>query len=199
MRALVLAMVTVLTAFGAKAADEPVFADTKQPTLTPQSVTRSIFSEFRVGGFAHNVDGSFEPVGLDLNAEVLFAKPFTSTDPWIDALLPRPHVGGTLSFTGQTSMAYAGLTWQFNLTESLFAEGTFGAALNNGLAGPSINVPPNRLPIGCNLLYRESASLGYNISPNWSVMGTVEHSSNAGGCISNQGITNAGLRFGYKF
>ncbi len=30
-------------------------------------------------------------------------------------------------------------------------------------------------------------------------MGTWEHTSNAGMCVANTGLTNAGVRFGYKF
>jgi hypothetical protein len=48
-------------------------------------------------------------------------------------------------------------------------------------------------------MFRESASLGYRITSNVSVMGTVEHISNAGLCDQNRGLTNVGLRLGYRF
>ena len=32
-----------------------------------------------------------------------------------------------------------------------------------------------------------------------SLMATIEHSSNAGLCSENRGLTNAGLRLGYRF
>jgi lipid A 3-O-deacylase len=47
--------------------------------------------------------------------------------------------------------------------------------------------------------FRESASLGLALSPDWRLMGTVDHMSNAGLCGNNRGLTNAGVRLGIKF
>ena len=58
---------------------------------------------------------------------------------------------------------------------------------------------PGRNAMGCNWSFRESGSLGYRLTPAWSVMGTVEHMSNAGFCDENRGLTNAGVRVGYTF
>ena len=46
---------------------------------------------------------------------------------------------------------------------------------------------------------RGAASLGYRLTPTWSVMATVEHYSNAGLCAHNRGLTSFGLRMGYTF
>ena len=40
---------------------------------------------------------------------------------------------------------------------------------------------------------------GYRLTPNWNVLATVEHMSNAGFCDENRGLTNAGARIGYAF
>jgi lipid A 3-O-deacylase len=162
------------------------------PTRTPSPI-----SEFRIGGFSHAIDGKPEEGSLDLNAEILFSKPLTSEDPWINALMPRPHIGGNLNLGGDTSTAYAGLTWTFNVTPQFFLEGSLGASINNGVTGA--NVPSGRNAVGCSFMFRQSGSIGYNITENLSVMGTVEHNSNADLCAQNDGITSAGVRFGYKF
>jgi hypothetical protein len=112
-------------------------------------------------------------------------------------LVPRPHVGASVNFSGKTSNLYAGVTWQFELTERFFVEASFGGAINNGEAG--IVVPADRVAMGCNWSFREAASLGYRLTGNWTVTATVEHFSNAGLCNQNRGLTNAGLRLGYRF
>jgi hypothetical protein len=53
--------------------------------------------------------------------------------------------------------------------------------------------------MGCAVTFRESATAGFRITQNWSIMATVEHMSNAGLCVENRGLTNAGLRLGYTF
>jgi lipid A 3-O-deacylase len=201
MRLRLIAFLLAAAALPARAEEPPVFVDGGKSTLTPETAIPSIFSEFRLGGFAHNIDGKLENGTIDLNAEVLFVKPLTSADPWIDALLPRPHLGATINLEGKTSAAYAGLTWTFNLTEKLFVEGSLGGSINNGLTGPgrAQHVLEDRARVGCSLLFRESASIGYNITESMSVMGTFEHHSNANLCDANGGLTNIGLRFGYKF
>jgi hypothetical protein len=148
-------------------------------------------NEFRVGGFVHDPLSPERAGGVDLNAEILFAKPWGSAAEW---WLPRPHLGTTLNFEGRTSTVYAGGSWQFDLTSTLFAEASFGASLNNGDAQ---NTETNAL--GCPVLFRSSASLGYKLSAHWQVMASVEHNSNAGLCEHNRGLTNGGLRLGYRF
>jgi hypothetical protein len=111
--------------------------------------------------------------------------------------VPRIHLGTTINTAGDTSHVYAGFTWTYDFTDKLFAEASFGLGFHNGKT--SDFVPRNRLALGCSPLFRESASLGYRISQNWSVMATVEHLSNAGLCNDNQGMTNYGVRVGYVF
>jgi lipid A 3-O-deacylase len=153
-------------------------------------------SEVRLGALAHD-PMSPERGSADLSGEVLFAKPFTSPDPLWNALLPRPDVGFTASFAGKTSAAYAGVAWDYNVTDRVFAEAGFGGSVNDGKTGN--NIPDGHSAIGCNELFRESGSLGYRLTQNWSVMATVEHMSNAGLCDRNRGLTNEGLRVGYSF
>ena len=153
-------------------------------------------SEFRLGVFAHD-PVSPESGSADVNGEVLFAKPFAAGGWLSDLLIPRLHIGGTANFAGKTSHAYAGLTWTYDFTQQLFVEGSLGGGVNSGKAG--LFPVPGHNAMGCNWNFRESASAGYRFAQQWSLMGTVEHMSNAGLCTRNRGLTNYGLRLGYSF
>jgi hypothetical protein len=163
--------------------------------------------ELRGGLYYHSVDhagpgsnplfGVIDATrGVDVNAEVLFS-PFDLGDFNFLGKF-RPHVGATISTNGLESMIYAGLSWTFHPFDGpVFIEGTFGGSINNGLATGA--VPPAR-NLGCATLFRESASLGVDINEHADLMLTVEHASHAGLCgPQNEGLTNIGLRFGYRF
>jgi lipid A 3-O-deacylase len=168
--------------------------DWKKPAAKP-----SLLSEFRFGFSAQ------DPWGTDgrgnsanLTGEILFAKPFTASDLFTSYFIPRPHVGGSLNLDGQTSFAYAGLSWTVDITPALFVEGSIGGAFHNDdkRATP---LSPNRESLGCSPLFRESGSVGVRLSANWSVMATLEHLTNGGACSENRGLTNVGARVGYTF
>ncbi len=134
----------------------------------------------------------------NLTGEILLAKPFTASDLFTSYFIPRPHFGGSLNFDDRTSFAYTGLTWTFDVTPSLFVEGSIGGAFHNGRN--ELDDPfSDRQALGCSPLFRESGSVGVRLSANWSVMATVEHLSNAGSCSDNRGLTNVGARVGYSF
>jgi lipid A 3-O-deacylase len=168
----------------------------QEPLAPTTAQNQNFVSEVRLGGFVHD-PVSPERGSVDVNGEVLFAKPATSPDPVWNALIPRPHVGATVNFAGKTSQAYAGATWTYDVTNRIFVEGTFGGEVNDGHTGNVVPAGFNK--VGCNVLFRESASLGYRFTEHWSLMGTIEHSSNAGLCGQNRGLTNAGARIGYSF
>lgn len=161
--------------------------------------------EVRGGLFFHSVDhappGSFlgfiDTTRLqDVNVELLFT-PFDLGDwNWLGAI--RPHVGGTFNFGGLESQVYGGLSWTHHFGGGpVFIEASFGGAVHNGaLTGATL--PARNL--GCQALFRESGSIGVDISEQASIMLTVEHSSHAGLCgAENKGITNLGVRAGWKF
>lgn len=172
-------------------AADPVASDVR-PLLQNQS----LISELRVGAFAHD-PWSPESGSVNINAEVLFSKPYLPVNPVWRVLVPRPHLGATVNTVGKTSNAYAGLTWSLDVTDKLFVEASFGGAVNTGKTG--FVVPADRVAMGCNWSFRESASVGYRLAQNWSVMATVEHFSNAGLCKQNRGLTNVGARIAYTF
>jgi lipid A 3-O-deacylase len=162
-------------------------------------------SEVRGGIMAHSVDqpGPNDTFGFldltriqDANVELLFTPPDWSAWGWIGS--PRPMVGTTVNFGGLESMAYAGLTWHANLFNTpLFVEGSFGGAITNGASHGAVDPARN---LGCPVLFHESASIGYDITDNADVMLTAEHASHAGLCgDDNRGLSNIGVRVGFKF
>ncbi len=155
----------------------------------------SFISEVRLGAQAHD-PWSPEKGSVDLTGTVLFPKPFRLEGGW-DILVPRPHIGGALNFSGDTSHAHVGLTWTFDITQRLFVEASFGGAIHNGETGRA--VPAGKSALGCSPLFRESAGIGFRIDQNWSVIAQVEHLSNAGLCRQNRGLTNVGAQLGYRF
>lgn len=176
---------------------EVAAADLTNPlAYAPPVVARSLFSEIRGGVFVHG-PGTRESGSVDINGELLFSKPFQPADPVMAFLIPRLHVGGTVNTAGDTSQAYTGFTWTYDITTAVFVEGSLGAAFHSGETGRFPRF--DRLSLGCSPLIRATGSLGYRLDANWSIMATVEHISNANTCHANQGLTNYGIRVGYSF
>jgi lipid A 3-O-deacylase len=175
-------------------------ADVSGPShYVPPMQPMSFVSELRIGASAQD-PWSPEKGSANITGEVLFAKPFTTADLFTSYFVPRPHLGGSLNAQGDTSFAFAGLSWTVDITPRVFVEASFGGALHNGntQSNPAL-IPADRSALGCSPLFRESGSIGYRLSRNWSVMATIEHLSNAGGCMQNRGLTNVGARLGYTF
>ncbi len=100
-------------------------------------------------------------------------------------------------------MAYGGLTWTANLVDHLFAEddsifiaGSLGGSVNNGKTSGEYAY---RKALGSNVLFRESAELGYRFFTRYSVSAFLDHNSNAGLASRNEGLTDAGVRLGMRF
>jgi lipid A 3-O-deacylase len=151
-------------------------------------------NELRVGALMQNAEGTGSEHGNTLNIEKVFASPFVSTShgAWAPLLEPRPHLGVSVNLDGQTSKVYAGFTWDFQLGHGVFLETSLGAALHDGILDD-----PVLDSFGCPVNFRESLSLGYNVTQRVSVMVMVDHMSNANLCNRNRGLTNAGVRLGY--
>ena len=185
---------------GAAPPPAPVYDAPAQPL--------SIVSELRIGGAIQD-PGSAEGKARgfakeNVNGEILFAKPVVSADPFWQAFVPRPTVGGSYNTGGRTSYAYIGATWTVDLfpetfNRRLFLDGFFGAAAHDGYTGPKAGTPYGFNTLGCSPLFREAAALGFRITEHWSIMATVEHMSNAGLCANNRGLTNYGGKIGYTF
>jgi lipid A 3-O-deacylase len=199
MRSLVVATVMGMLFFGSAAAEDPIFLPNKTETLSPEAQTRSLFSEFRAGEFrsAGGTEALFGPTAPSQSGEILFNKPVTASDPWIDALLPRPHLGNEFNAAEGTDSGYAGLTWTFNLTENLFLEGSLSSAFSSIM--PDQSSPLFTLAPACDLSFRETARLGMQLTPNWTMQGVLQHSNSDALCSQGGSETNAALRFDYKF
>lgn len=151
-------------------------------------------SEARLGLMAHDVGvfGAQKEDGLDGNIELLFDAPA-----WLEpAWAPRPHLGLTVNGSGDTSQAYAGLSWSWQPVERWFVEVSLGGAVHDGKLSTSDR---DRKELGSRVLFRESLSLGFQIDERNSLMVTLDHISNANLAGNNEGLDTFGLRWGYRF
>lgn len=167
----------------------------------PAAAQQRILDEFKIGLLAHDVallDDHVEN-GADLNFEMLF----TSPDFLAVIGSPRPHLGGSVNTAGNTDKGYFGLTWGITFLENLlgpgdgvFANGSLGGAVQDGYID---NAPAGRKALGSPVLFRGSIELGYQATPTLSVSAFLDHISNANLAPRNAGLTDAGVRLGFKF
>lgn len=170
----------------------------------PVLVQPPLINEVKIGALAHDVGFLTHHVeaGADANVEILFTAP-----DWLRIIgSPRPHIGADINTSGNTSDGYFGLTWGANLKDLLgvadgfFINGSLGGAIHDGfLTSPSNPPPRGRKLLGSRILFRESAELGYQLTPVISVSAILDHISNANLAPRNAGITSAGARLGFKF
>jgi lipid A 3-O-deacylase len=153
--------------------------------------------ELRTGVLTHQLGGDHYEHGTDVNAEILFGKIGAPRgDYLLDYLLrPRVHLGADINTSGDTSQGYFGLTWDAPLGKRFFVETSFGGAVHDG----HLDKTPEHSGFGCRVNFHESASLGVHLTERWNLMATIDHMSNAGLCSENRGLSNAGLRLGYKW
>jgi len=146
-----------------------------------------------IGVLAHD-RGPFSDThedGTDLNVEIQFA-------PLAIFGSPRLHLGATLNFEGDTSAAYAGLTFPFFRSSNWFLDGALSAAVHDG--------PLHKDPVRCKqdsdcgfgqrLLPRLGLEAGYRFSPDQSISLFYDHMSHkwiSGG--ENEGIDHIGVRY----
>jgi lipid A 3-O-deacylase len=160
-----------------------------------------LVNELKIGGMAHDVGflGRHVEGGANVNVELLFTPP----DLFRYIGSPRPHIGGGINTSGNTSYGYFGLTWGIMLIQNLFrggdgvfANGSLGGAVHDGHL---LTAPPDRKRLGSRILFRESLELGYQVNPAISVSAILDHISNANLASRNAGITSAGARVGFRF
>ena len=150
--------------------------------------------EAKLGVDWHDIalGGDHEEPGADINGELLFTSP---------GLLraigrPRPHFGIAVNTAGATSYAYFGLTWTAAVLGRAFIAGALGGAVHDG----EINDRrPDRKQLGSRILFHEYVEAGYRVTPALSLSVFLDHMSNADLVRHNAGVTNVGLRTGFKF
>jgi lipid A 3-O-deacylase len=197
MRAAALSCV-LLTVFACPAAAADLLAASARslPVAAPAEPFASGW-ELRLGASAHDISGP-EEGSVGVRGEVLSPRLLPVADPVASLFVPRVHLGGSVNTAGDTSFAYAGLTWTFDITPRVFVEGSLGGAVHDGNTS-RVMLVPHESALGCSPLFREAAAVGYRIDAHWSVMASIEHLSNAGLCSQNRGLTNVGLQLGYAF
>lgn len=172
----------------ARCADAPAADATAAPTVGDFS----FIDEIRGGVFSNVLDLSSESgSGEVLSSHLLF---YSGSNPYLAAFLnPRLELGAMVNFEGRTSYAYTGVNWRVPIYDRLFAEVEFGGALNDSEKGQ-----PGWL--GCPVTFRESGGLGFQITSNIDIVGSIEHVSHADLCgRTNPGLSSFGLRLGYEF
>ena len=159
------------------------------------NLNAKIFDEVRAGILYHDVRSthSYED-GQDINAEMLFAQ--FNNEIMNIIFDPRVHLGASVNTKGYTSQYYSGLTWHFYFDDAVFMVLSFGGEIHSG----NINCQNRKKrAYGSRFLFRESASIGYDINQNHNISIMIDHSSNTGMGKYNPGLTNLGLRYGHKF
>jgi len=201
LRELVIAATAVVVAAlapGLAMAQQTTFGFSALPIT---SAPGQIIDEVKGGVLAHDVGflGHHIEHGPDVNLEMLF----TSPDFLAVIGSPRPHIGADINTSGATSDGYFGLTWGISLIQNLFrpgdyvfANGSLGGAVQDGY---ELSAPDGHKRLGSPVLFRESAEIGYQVTPTISISAILDHISNANLAPRNAGITSAGARVGFKF
>jgi hypothetical protein len=198
----VASLFVALTVLSAPALAQGDRSGTRALGYAPATEAPTSAWEARLGLGAANPGGR-ESGLLNFGGEILTPRITTLNDRFANAFVPRFHLGSSLNANG-TQYAYAGATWTFDVTQSVFLEASLGGAVNNGKTGAVI--PENRLNVGCNTGARGAAALGFRLSDRWSLIATLEHFSTTG-CSDNpvanagspRGPSNFGARLGYTF
>lgn len=166
----------------------------------PAPAQSNILPEIRAGFSARGVEGGnlLDPNRIgDANVELLFNTPDLNAWTVIGEL--RPHLGATMSFRGQDSYGYAGLSWTLQAPIlPVFIEASAGGVLRSSMFSGPQNDPGRRL--GCGVGARVAGSVGLNLPLGTSLVGTVEHLPDFGTCGSPaRANTNVGVRLGFRF
>lgn len=198
-------MSTLHTAFLALAISAACAAPVQAQSLTSPEPFANIVDEIRIGINAHNVNYTLFPKPWeydlsqieDVSFDVLFTSPDLDAFRWIGS--PRPDLGVTINMDGQDSLAHLSLTWQLPIFDTPFyVEGAFGGAIHNGYLTGSPD-PERYANFGCRLNFYERYGVGAHLGENVTATLAYEHTSNNGWCDANQGLSNFGLRVGWKF
>ncbi len=148
-----------------------------------------------IGGGGHDVGvfGRREEFGKDINFEIRFL-PFSG---WLWDFLhsPEPHIGVHFNTEGYTNQIFFGGTWMFDFDGKFFAGGGLSLSIHDGETETD---RLDRKELGLSVLFRESAEVGYRVGQHHSISLHLDHISNAGIGIHNEGLDTFGLRYTYR-
>ncbi len=167
----------------------------------PTESKGSGLSELRLGALKHAVSPGHRAKehGMDGNVEALFHSPDWLAWAWS----PRPHLGIVANGSKRaTDFLYGGLTWEWMFWDALFVDLGLGLSVHDGMIDNSKITGKDRRDrreFGCRPLFRESLEFGYRFLERHSVSLMWEHHSHGSLCSEeNEGIDNAGIRYGYR-
>ena len=161
----------------------------------------SFISEVKTGFANHDVGffGSQKEDGIDSSFEFLFRE-INYNLLWLGT--PRPHIGSTINMTGDTSQAYAGVTWGYKLPKRMFFNFSWGLAYHDGdKIHSATNVQTDKKELGSSILFREAVEIGWNFYGKDSISLRLDHISNAHlwGEGTNEGLDTFAVLYGYRF
>ena len=112
----------------------------------------------------------------------------------------RPALGGTYAMSASghraTSKAYLDARWMFEAQSGLFLSLGIGAAIHDGVLGPT---EIDRKALGRRILFHFPLELGWRFDAHNSLSVYFDHISNGYTTSSNEGLDTLGVRYGYKF
>lgn len=156
-----------------------------------------VFNEIRFGGSLSIQNAHTHEKGFFAETTIFF-DPFDGdyATGWKERLKkPRVNIGISVNDKNKDSQLFAGFDWTTPMTDKFYLEAGFGGVLHNG----SLVASPSGPGLGCHLLFHEYLGAGYRFDPHWDATLLVSHSSHAGICGRNDGMTRAGLQIGYKY
>lgn len=152
--------------------------------------------EIRVGFAKNDTRGKYAHYNHEkgYNAQLEFLFDILHDKFWTYLLNPKSHVGLSINSRKGTNQFYTGLTWSLHISY-FYIEPTFGIGVNDAKKKrPS----RHKQALGSPVLFRESISVGCDLTPQWIGYVFIDHISNAHlGCV-NPGITTVGCRIGYR-
>lgn len=168
--------------------------------VAPAQAQFNMLPEVRAGVGMRGVDAGgnlLDPNRIgDANVELLFAVPDLNAWTMIGEL--RPHLGATVSFRGQDSYGYAGLSWTVAAPVlPVFVEASAGGVVRSSMFSAPQNAPARNF--GCGIGLRLAGSVGISLPLATTVVATVEHLPDFGTCGAPRANTNASLRIGWRF
>lgn len=152
---------------------------------------------YAIGVFGHDQGPASDhnEHGIDLNLEVqLVPLDFWGT--------PRPHLGATLNFIGDTSVVYAGLTFPVYRRSNWLLDGFIGAVAHNGPLhkGREGCLQNSDCGYGVRVMPRLGLELGYRLNDKSAISLFYDHMSHNWIIdAENEGLEHAGLRYLFSF
>ncbi len=162
------------------------------PRSTDSGYGQGILSEARIGASLHDI-GAFSGTdegGVDVDLELLFGSPALLS--YIGS--PRPHIGGKINTSGDTSLGYFGLTWDWLAQGWFIVEAALGGAVHTGDLDED-----TEKDLGCRVLFRGAVGVGAQFAERHRVLVVFDSANNLGICSDFQSLDGLGIRYGFLF